>query len=193
MEGSAAAYTPGVIGLLLVRHGEAEWNRAGRVGGQAPGNPLTARGLAQARAAASGLAGRGASWLLSSDLERAADTAATIGAALGLPVELDVALREQALGSLEGRRASELVAEDAPPGRAVTEVRWGGGESIADVLARQRVLLARLRAERDGTTGILVSHETALQVLLTALAGGGHADVAWTPIRHGEIVVATAG
>lgn len=180
-----------MISLLLVRHGESEFNVARRVQGQAPGNPLTARGREQARATAAALAGRGASWLLSSDLERAAQTAAVIGDALGLPVAAEPALREQGLGDLEGRLAAELTALPTPDGVAVTEVRWGGGESIADVCDRLGALLDRLRAERDGTTGILISHETALQALLAVLAGGGHADVAWTPIGHGEIVDAT--
>ena len=63
-----------VIRLLLVRHGESEWNVAGRVQGQAAGVRLTPRGREQADAVARELAGCGAALLVSSDLERALET-----------------------------------------------------------------------------------------------------------------------
>ena len=171
-----------MIRLLLVRHGESTWNVDGRVQGQAPGVRLTPRGREQADAVARALTGCGATLLLSSDLERALQTAAVIGAALGLPVAPAPALREQALGDLEGRLASELTAQPTPPGQHVHEVRWSGGESVADVYARLSDWLAGLCASEDGRTVIAVTHAGPMQALRTLHAGGGHRDVDWTPI-----------
>lgn len=177
-----------VIRWLAVRHGESTWNVAGRIQGQRSGVPLTARGRAQARAAASSLVGEGIGRIISSDLLRARETAAIIAAALGLPVALAPALREQALGELEGRLGSALRAEPVPDGADISEIRWGGGESVADVHARLRAFVAALEQETGGGTILLVTHEGTLQVLQAVLAGRGHRDVVWEPIGHGEVI-----
>src|SRR4051794_23005095 len=93
--------------LLLVRHGQSEWNAAGLMQGQTPHVPLTSLGHRQAAAAADALAalagaGAGPGALLSSDLLRAVQTAEHCAAATGLPVITTAALREQGYGVLEG-------------------------------------------------------------------------------------------
>ncbi len=132
--------------------------------------------------------------LLSSDLERAAGTAAIIGEHLGLPVELDAALREQSAGSLEGRLASELHAELPPPGVHLHDVQWAGGESVADVHARVAAWLdaLRMRLTRHDTA-IVVSHGGTIQVLRAVLAGLGPHDVTWNQLRNGEILSVSVG
>lgn len=146
-----------MIWLLLLRHGESEWNVAGRVQGQAPGVRLTDRGRHQAREAAAALRGRGATLLMTSDLLRARETAQLIGRELGLPVTSARELREQALGELEGRARSELREEPTPPGVHINEVRWGGGESVADVYVRLTGFCERLLRQADGQTVAVVS------------------------------------
>lgn len=200
--------------LILVRHGESEWNAEGRIQGQASGNPLTAAGIAQASSAADSLVGCGATRLFSSDLTRARQTADTIASRLQLGVTEEPALREQAAGELEGRLAAELSLLPTPPGAHVNDVRWGGGESIADVHARLRGWLDRLladidvrtdpdadtgagagadtgagadRTRRDGSV-IVVSHGIALQVLRAVLAGRGPHDVTWDSLSNGEVL-----
>jgi len=182
-----------VIRLLLVRHGESAWNREGRVQGQAPGVPLTDTGLAQARRAAALLRGCGATRLVSSDLQRAVETAAVVAEAVGLPVETDADLREQGVGVLEGRYAHELGEEPTPEGAHVHEIRWGGGESIVDVHARVTRFCERLRASAPGETVILVSHGATLQVLRAVVAGLGPLDVSWDPLGNGEVLELTLG
>ena len=71
--------------IYLVRHGETAWNQDKRYQGQTD-IPLTEKGREQAQRAAERLAGVGASFLISSDLSRALDTAAVIGQRLGLSV-----------------------------------------------------------------------------------------------------------
>lgn len=168
--------------LLAVRHGESESNRDRLVLGRSLDVPLTETGLGQVRQAAEELAGliEGDLALLSSDALRALQTAGVIGERLGVPVEATELLREQYLGEMEGRPISELRALPTPDGHDITEIAWGGGESIADVHARLRELVAWLAARTDlPATVVLVSHGDALCVLQAVLAGRGHRAIDW--------------
>lgn len=174
----------------LVRHGQSAWNAEGRLQGQTPHVPLTELGRRQAFAAARQLVERSAeraiTALHTSDLTRAAETATIIGVALNLTPRPTEALREQALGRLEGRLTRDLVAEPTPEGAHVSEVAWGGGESIEHVWQRiDRWLPTVLTGARDV---VLVTHGDTMRVALTWLRGLGHRDVVWRPIDNGEIV-----
>ena len=203
----------------LVRHGESTWNREGRLQGQTIHPALTDRGLGQAAAAAETLAGllEGRSAVLwSSDLVRAAQTAAVIGTRLGVPVRHDEALREQSLGRLEGKLTRDLRPEPTPPGQHVGDIRWGGGESTADVHARVGRFLTRelsvaagaglardqdaeaLVAADDTGTGaaglgdgirhlIVVSHGDAIRVAHAWLLGRSHRELDWFPLPNGSV------
>ena len=88
--------------VLLVRHGQTTWNRAGRVQGWAP-TPLTERGRAQAEALADHLATEGDLDLLrASDLRRALETAEYVARATGLEARAESAWRERDFGCLQG-------------------------------------------------------------------------------------------
>lgn len=173
------------IEFALVRHGESVGNLGGRVlGGQLePG--LTARGQNQARAAARRLAGWGAEALWSSDMVRARRTAEQIALTTGLPVRASRLLREQNHGSIDGADPDSLVAEANPPGLDVTEVRWGGGESVVDVYDRLRVFLGLIAAGPDSRV-IVVGHSDMGCCLSSMLAGRGHRQVRWDRLRHGQ-------
>lgn len=99
--------------LLLVRHGETEWNAARRIQGSTD-IPLNEVGRAQARETAAALVERlrgTTPALVSSDLSRARETAQIIGAALGLPEPvLYPQLRERAYGVAEGMTDTEYHA-----------------------------------------------------------------------------------
>lgn len=175
--------------LLLVRHGQSTWNRDGRVQGQSPDIPLTAVGRDQAGRAAIRLRDSGAAWLVSSDLLRAVETAALVGAVVGLQVALDADLREQGMGALEGRYAHDLEALATPAGRHVHEICWGGGESIVDVYARVSRFCRRLQAASVGETVIVVSHGVTLQVLRAVAAGLGPLEIGWDDmLGNGEVL-----
>ena len=87
--------------VILWRHGRTSWNVAGRVQGQSD-IPLDETGHAQARAAAGRLAALHPQRILTSDLQRARDTAAYLGAATGVEVELEERFRELDFGAREG-------------------------------------------------------------------------------------------
>ena len=98
--------------VLLIRHGQSEWNAAGRWQGQAD-PALTDLGRDQARHATRGLGAVDA--IVSSDLQRAAETAAIIAEALGIgPVIVDEDLRERHAGEWQGLTRAEI--EEAWPG-----------------------------------------------------------------------------
>src|SRR5436190_1312043 len=87
--------------LLLVRHGETDWNAAGRLQGHTD-RPLNEYGRRQAKELADRLAGEGADAIYASDLSRAKETAEIVGERLGLTVVIDADLREKNWGSWEG-------------------------------------------------------------------------------------------
>lgn len=103
--------------LLLVRHGETDWNADGRLQGQTD-RPLSDFGRRQARELAESLAGEQLEAIHASDLSRARETAEIVGARLGLVAVLDPDLRERNWGTWEGltpaeRDRVELVGESA--------------------------------------------------------------------------------
>ena len=92
--------------LLLVRHGETDWNADGRLQGHTD-RPLSDYGRRQARQLAEELGGEEIEAIYSSDLTRARETAEIVGGRLGLPVELDPELREKDWGTWEGLTSVE--------------------------------------------------------------------------------------
>lgn len=150
--------------------------------------PLTVKGLAQAQAAGEALAGRPITAVWSSDQARALHSAQIIARRVGAPLRECPGLREQGLGELEGRSYDDLRAEAVPEGRHISEVRWGGGESVADVHARLLLLVDELSALGEDDDVVFVSHGDTLRVLLAVLAGRGHRDVDWgEAFGNGEI------
>ncbi|MEO3936935.1 histidine phosphatase family protein [Dermatophilaceae bacterium Soc4.6] len=188
------------VHVHLVRHGQSTWNREGRLQGQTIHPPLTELGRSQAVRAATTVAGLldGPAVLWSSDLVRAAKTASVIGTRIGLPVLHDEALREQSLGRLEGRLARSLQAEPTPPDMHVGDIRWGGGESTADVYRRMGRFLEREvpRPTRDSGRGqhlVLVSHGDAIRVARAWLLGRGHRDLHWDSLPNGSVTSVQLG
>jgi probable phosphoglycerate mutase len=87
--------------LYFVRHGESEANLARIFSNRGFKHPLTPRGVAQAQALATHLAGHSIAQIFSSPLQRAVQTADTLSQAFGAPVEITAALREWDVGILE--------------------------------------------------------------------------------------------
>ena len=97
--------------LLLVRHGETDWNADGRLQGHTD-RPLSDYGRKQARELGDqlkeeGLEGEELEAIYASDLARARETAEIVGGRLGLSVVLDADLREKDWGTWEGLTAVE--------------------------------------------------------------------------------------
>jgi broad specificity phosphatase PhoE len=156
--------------LLLVRHGQSEWNAAGLLQGQTPHVPLTELGHTQAAAAARELTGLRPGALISSDLRRAVQTAEHCAHATGLAVTLAPALREQGYGALEGRPSRELwdVVDWTDPHWAAD-----GGESLAELHARVEAYLKGLCAEPPAAVVALVTHGDTIRAVQAVACGLG--------------------
>ncbi len=165
--------------LLLVRHGQSEWNAAGRMQGQTAHPSLTELGHAQAAAAAQELAAARPGALISSDLRRATQTAEHCARATGLPFRTAPELREQGYGELEGRPSRELwdLVDWTDPHWAAR-----GGESLAQLHARVGTYLAELRADPPAAVVALVTHGDTIRAAQAVAAGlGAGAMPAVTP------------
>jgi probable phosphoglycerate mutase len=124
--------------VLLLRHGRTEWNATGRFQGQLD-SPLDASGAAQASAAAVALSPMRPKAIITSDLARAADTAATVAAGTGLTPVVDARLREIYLGHWQGltrAEAREQFPDEYARWQAGEDARRGDGETYAEVGAR---------------------------------------------------------
>jgi len=173
--------------LHFVRHGQSTWNVEHRVQGQTAHVPLTPEGQRQARVAAGLLRDCGARLVFTSDLARAAQTAAPIARALRTSAVPEPALREQFFGVMEGLLAAELTAEPTPAGSHVGEVRWGGGESVADMHARVGGFLRQVLAAHPGQDIVFVTHGGPVRVAVAWLRGLGPQQVEWYPVPNGSV------
>jgi probable phosphoglycerate mutase len=164
---------PPAVQLLVIRHGETAWNREGRIQGHRD-SPLTARGLAQARAAAARLARERIDALYSSDLGRAQRTAQEVAVRVALPVRVDEGLRERAFGILEGKTWEEIARDHPDDARRVVAVpdhAMAGGESLVQFRDRVTGAFRRIaRAARVGTIAV-VTHGGVLGVLYREAMG----------------------
>jgi broad specificity phosphatase PhoE len=152
--------------LLLVRHGETDWNAAGRWQGQTD-VPLNTTGRSQALALAARLRAESVRAVAASDLSRARGTAEIVGESLGLEVAfVDAALRERAYGDWEGLTRSECEARFPEEwARHVADPRTPppGGESTDALLARvvpaihQAAARSHLPGARYGCLGAISS------------------------------------
>ena len=97
--------------IILVRHGETEWNHLRRIQGQID-IPLNDVGLRQAQAVGRRLAQLPIEAVYTSDLRRASDTAAPIAAARGVAAQPDQRLRERHYGGFQGSYYDELQRAD---------------------------------------------------------------------------------
>jgi broad specificity phosphatase PhoE len=144
--------------LLLVRHGETDWNAAGRLQGHTD-RPLNDYGRVQARKLAEQLQGDGIAAIYASDLVRARETAEILGECLGLPVAIDADLREKNWGTWEGLTPDERLNVEFE------------GETTEE--HRERVLRAvrRIAEHHPGRRVVVVTHGGSLRRIQAAVAG----------------------
>jgi broad specificity phosphatase PhoE len=155
--------------LLIIRHGESEWNLEHRWQGWHDA-PLTARGEQQARERAELLAGAGfrPAVVHCSDLGRAYATAEIVAGTLGTATRPHPGLRERNGGEWEGHTSDEI-DERWPGGRAAW--RRGeisappGGEEDDVVVARVNAALAHVLAGPD--PAMIVTHHGVLRLIAT--------------------------
>ena len=152
--------------LVLLRHGQTEWNAALRIQGQLDPD-LDETGQAQAAAAAPAVAALAPVLLLSSDLKRARQTTAHVARATGLEASYDERLRECHLGERQGLTHEEYAALDAGEYARFRAGDWDdipGAETQAEVAARFTAVLEEAAdALGAGQTALLVAHGAAIR------------------------------
>lgn len=187
--------------VLLWRHGQTEWNRTGRLQGQADVE-LDEIGLAQAARAAETLARSHPAAIVTSDLVRATETGRALGEITGLMAVADARLRERSFGAWEGLDHAEIEGGWPEAFRV-----WRGGGQPDDVGLEPRgdvgVRMARAVVEHaeslgEGDTLVVVSHGAAIGAGISALLGqdagkwngiSGLGNCHWSvlhPIRSGN-------
>jgi broad specificity phosphatase PhoE len=160
--------------LILCRHGRTDWNDLGRYQGQTDVS-LNSLGRQQAEFLAQTLRAEPLAAVWSSDLARAAETAAAIARQHGLEVRQDPRLREIDQGRWEGLTVAQIRARDARLHdrweSAPLSVTLPDGESIAEV--RRRALAALCEALRLHGGGLicLVTHKVVQTIIRCELTG----------------------
>jgi probable phosphoglycerate mutase len=160
--------------LLVVRHGETQWNIAARIQGHLD-SPLTAAGESQAAAIGTRLAAEGFDRLFSSDLGRALQTAQAIAARTGHAIVTDARLRERNYGIAEGLTYGEI---DVRYPDVFARVRESdpdyvvpGGESRRQLFERVREAFESLARAADGERIAVVCHGGVLASLYRHVSG----------------------
>jgi broad specificity phosphatase PhoE len=183
--------------LLLVRHGQTDWNRDPvRCSGWAEVE-LNDVGRAQARDLGRALRGRGVELVVTSHLVRARETAQLMHEELGgdLPFVIDPRLAETHRGEWETRRFSTIMREEPDLWNDYLEhpesFRFPGGESLE---AQQHRVLACLRdCALDGRTALLVTHGGSMRLARSFLQGRGVEAFHATETANGDLdEIATA-
>lgn len=154
--------------LILIRHGETEWNVTGRYQGQAD-PPLNEKGLEQARALPEKLEPLDLELLFTSPLKRAAQTAEVVADALRIPLYYDARLVEIHQGDWQTRLRAEIEAlypelfqrwESEP-----WQVTPPGGEHLTAVQERVDDFLDEILAKHEGHCIGLVTHRIPIALI----------------------------
>ncbi len=137
--------------FFFLRHGETDWNLRGLAQGRKD-IPLNETGRRQAREAAASAAALGIERIIASPLSRAAETASTVGTAIGVKPQHNPGLMECNFGEYEGAVAKPWF-QDWLDGRLVIP----GADVLADFMDRTALVVASLLADDDRPT-LIVAH-----------------------------------
>jgi broad specificity phosphatase PhoE len=179
--------------LIVVRHGESNFNRERRWQGQSQDAILNELGWRQAECVADALRGTDPAALFSSDLTRAIQTAVPIAAIVNLPIYPEPRLREISAGSWTNRPSDEVLAEEPERVRAWNEAPATTSPTDGETLAQaQQRILAFVHEQSprfDDQVIVIGTHGAILQTLM-ASALGLPLHKLWldTPAPNGAIV-----
>lgn len=154
----------------VVRHGEVH-NPEGILYGRLPDYHLSELGRQMAQATADHLAERPVTYVVSSPLERAVETATPIAAAHGLGIATDDRLIESG-NRFEGMRVDRqtLLRLSSLPA-VVNPLRPSWGEPYTQIAARMRLALDEAREHAEGFEGIMVSHQLPIWMMRRSIQG----------------------
>jgi broad specificity phosphatase PhoE len=154
--------------LILVRHGETEWNATGRVQGEAD-IPLNRKGLEQARKVAARLKTEPVDIIYSSSMKRARQTTEAIAKFHKVPIRYSNLIRERKFGKLGGMPNEEYRRIREKEGIEFHLFRPPGGENYMDLQKRVKKFLAMIRKKHSSQTVVVVSHGGIIRTIITIL------------------------
>lgn len=164
------------MNLILIRHGETDWNRSGRCQGVAD-IVLNENGKKQARELAHSLKDHKITAIYSSDLKRAHETAEHIAEHHDLSIRLEPGLQEMNQGKLEGLSFPDIrdkYADVLKQWRESPEtLRLPSGESLIEVQDRAWKVFEKVHSNHLGETVVVVSHNLTIITLLCKITGVG--------------------
>ena len=178
--------------LVLVRHGETDYNRRGLALGRADA-PLNETGRSQAECVREALACVPLTAVYASPLARAVDTATSIAAAHGMEVQIEHGLVEMDIGEVEGLTFPELrkqypaLAQNWGGADGPT-FRMPGGERLVDVQRRAVDAIEVLAARHQDETFCVVTHNFVILSFLASVLGIELAQ--FRRLRHGVAAIA---
>ena len=165
--------------LILVRHGETEWNWQNRIVGHTE-IALNETGRKQAALLAQALRNEQPSAIYASPLQRTRETAAEISRVLGVQVKFDDALKEIAAGDIDGLTFEEVAERHSDFFqhwmRGDPSLRLPGGESFMDLRNRTWPFLQHIVSEHIDGEIIVVSHTLAIMSIIAAALGMATSD-----------------
>ncbi len=160
--------------MVLWRHGRTAWNAERRFQGHSD-IPLDDVGQTQARLAAPMLASLNPSKIVSSDLQRARNTAQALADHTGLPMQVDPDLRETFAGGWEGLGREELqrrFGDELAAWAAGSNLAPGGGERRSDVAARMTAAIDGALADvPSGGVLVVVTHGGSARAAIGSMLG----------------------
>ena len=165
--------------LILLRHGETEWNLTGRWQGQDANTLLTERGRQQAQVVARRLRSYPIEAIYSSDLSRAFETAEIVGDMLGIEPLPEPSLRESDIGAWTGLTWEDITIQFPDQVAAMfagQDIRRGGGETYAELHKRLQGAVDAIIARHPGQTVLVVTHGAALRGASAESVRPGRAD-----------------
>jgi broad specificity phosphatase PhoE len=176
--------------LVLVRHGESNWNRTGRVQGwRNPG--LSPIGREQTRLLGQRLSMNRFKALYSSPLRRACECAMVLSDFVNLPIKKEEALKEMRLGDWEGKSISQVEKEypdmlsrwyERP-----TSVRIPGAEDIRSFSKRVVRAFDKIKRENEGKDVLVVTHGGVISIYMVHILGM-NLDYIWRiPLKNTAI------
>lgn len=160
--------------LLLTRHGQTDWNIAGRYQGQSD-IPLNQTGWSQAEQIAKKLSTEKIHAIYASDLSRATNTAQAIAKLHQLEAKKDIRWRELSFGDWEGMNYKEMSAHSPDVFSKwmidPQHISTPNGETLYELSKRVKVAFEEIKTNHKDQTVLVVSHSGALQALLATLLG----------------------
>ena len=160
--------------LLLIRHGENEYVKTGKLAGRLPDVHLNERGINQARELAEALANVPIKAIYSSPMERARETATPLAEKLGLELQIREGLCETGIGEWAGQELKNLrklpswkTVQDAP-----SRFRFPDGESFVECQTRLvSEIEAIIKNHAENEIIACVSHADPIKLLAAYYLG----------------------